>query len=96
MLTNYDIAKEYFDTHSTDNITPQSLADYLTLKECTIYSNYDKKCKRTDIMLELEDREIKHTNDDIEHILDIYEDYLEDDDGWRDCLDMAIDDIMEE
>lgn len=93
-MTMYDIAKEYFDKNN--NITPQTLADYLTLKEITIYSNYDKKCKRTDIMLELEDREIKYTDDDIEHILDVYEDYLEDDDSWRGYLDMAIDDFMEE
>ena len=95
MITNYDIAKQYFDDNK-DNITPQSLADYLALKEVTIYSNYDKKCKRTDIMLELEEREIEHTKDDIDNILDIYEDYLEDNDAWRDCLNEAIYDVMGE
>lgn len=93
-MTMYDIAKEYFDNNTT--LTPQSLADYLTLKEVTIYSNFDKKCKRTDIMLELEERELEYSKDDVETILDVYENYLEDNDIWRDCLNMAIDDVMEE
>lgn len=95
-MTLYDISKEFFDKQGINNITPQTLADFLQENEWRIYDHYDKKCKRTDIMFELEEREIDHTEDDIDNILDIYEDYLENDDSWRDCLNMAIDDVMGE
>lgn len=93
-MTMNDIAKEYFDKNY--NITAQTLADFLAENEWRIYDHYDKLCKKTDIMLELKEREIKYSNKDVEDILDCYEGYLEDNDTWRDCLNKAIYDIMEE
>lgn len=94
MKTLYDIAKQYFDENGTNNITIQTLADFLQENEWRIYDHYDKNCKRCDIKTELEERELEYTDKNIDDILYYYEDYLSESDEWRNCLNMAIEDVL--
>lgn len=88
-----EIAKQYFAENKT--IDENTLSAFLQANVWKIYDIYDKDCKRCDIRLELEEREIKHSNKDVEDILEVYEDYLSENDAWRDCLNEAINDVLD-
>ncbi len=89
-----EMAKQYFCENK--EVNENTLSAFLDKYLWKFYDIYDKDCKRCDIRLELDEREITYTDYDVENILDRYEDYLSENDGWRDCLNEAIYDILED
>lgn len=89
-----EMAKQYFCENK--KINANTLSAFLDKYIWRLYDIYDKQCKRSDIMIELAEREIKYNDDDIEHILDRYEDYLIENGAWRDCLNEAISTYFED
>ena len=89
-----DIAKRYFENNT--EINEDTLTAFLVENEWQLYDDYDKKCKRCDIKMELEEREIPYTEKQVEDVLYHYDDYLSDNDAWRDCLNEAIYTVFDE
>ena len=89
-----DIAKRYFENNK--EINEGTLTAFLTENEWQVYDHYDKQCKKCDITLELDEREIPYTDEQVEKVLYHYEDYLSDNDAWRDCLNEAIYTVFDE
>lgn len=93
-MTIRDIVKRYFENNK--EINEDTLTAFLTENEWQVYDDYDKQCKRCDIKMELDEREIPHTDEQVEKVLYYYEDYLGDNDAWRDCLNEAIYTVFDE
>ena len=89
-----ELAKQYFDENKT--IDEKTLSAFLQKWAWKLYDLYDKDCKREDIKMELEEMERTATDDEIEYILDRYEDTLSDDDCWHYHLQSAIEWVLGE
>lgn len=83
------MAKQYFCENST--INEDTLSAFLDKYLWKFYDIYDKDCKREDIMFELEEQERTATEDEIDAILDKYENTMSDEDIWHYHLQNAID-----
>jgi len=89
-----ELAKQYFDESKT--IDEKTLSAFLQKCGWKLYDLYDKDCKREDIKIELEEMDKTANEDEIEDILDRYEDLLSEEDSWHYHLQAAIEWVLGE
>lgn len=89
-----DLARDYFANDIV--INADTLGEFLNKNAWQLYDIYSKDCKIEDIKSELEERGLEYTDEDLEMVLEKYEDCLEDNDTWRICLNNAIDYVFGE
>ena len=89
-----ELAKQYFNENKT--IDEKTLSAFLQKWNWKLYDFYDKDCKREDIKFELDEMGRTANEDDIEDILDKYENLLSEEDSWHYLLQAAIEWVLGE
>ena len=92
-----NLIKEYFkDKELTLENVIKMCEIYGVLRE-RIFRQVEREYHRIDVIDEFVDREVvNYTDDDIEYVLDKYEEYLGDDESWHTALNCAFDCLDEE